>query len=70
MSKKTEFELCYWFQMIKQRKGSQDALSDLLLLTSAVVGQSVAIVTLLAMVTGWPVGVVQALEALPSPGVT
>lgn len=37
---------------------------------SAVVGQSVAIVTLLTVGTGRAVGVIQALEALACPGVT
>lgn len=39
-------------------------------LTSAVVGQSVAIVTALTVDTGRAVGVVQAFEAFASPGVT
>lgn len=39
-------------------------------LTSAVMGQSVAIVTLLTMGTGRTISVVQALEALAGPGVT
>lgn len=37
---------------------------------SAVMGQSVAIVTVLTVGTGWAVGVVQALEALAGPRVT
>ncbi len=39
-------------------------------LTSAVVGQSVAIVTMLTVGTGRAIGVVQALDALAGPGVT
>lgn len=42
----------------------------LLLLTSAVVGQSVAVVTELTVGTGRAFGVVQALETLARPGVT
>lgn len=39
-------------------------------LTSAIMGQSVAIVTLLTVGTGRAISVVQALEALTSSGVT
>lgn len=45
-------------------------VSLLLLLTSAVMGQGVAIVTELTMATGRAFGVVQALQTLASSGVT
>lgn len=40
------------------------------ILTSAVVSQSIAVVTELTVGTGWAISVVQALETLASPGVT
>lgn len=57
---KTEFDLCYWSTETK-------LLSSL---TSAVLDQCVAVVTMLTVFTGRAISVVQALETLAGPGVT